>query len=262
MSLGLLAWPGAIAIGLSLGLFGSGGSILTVPVLIYLFGQDEKIAIAGSLAIVGSIALIGALPYLYKRQIDWRSVLFFGVPGMIGTYGGAWIAQYVSGILQLSIFAGVMLMAAVFMLKPPKLKTANLASEEAFQRSLAKIIIDGLLVGILTGFVGVGGGFLIVPALVLLGGLTMKQAVGTSLLIIAMKSYSGFYKYLDVLDQQNLVLDWKIIISVSVIGIIGSFLGSYFGGKISQDKLKKGFGYFLILMGIWILYKNLPKLIG
>jgi uncharacterized protein len=262
MSLGLLAWPGAIAIGLSLGIFGSGGSILTVPVLIYLFGQDEKIAIAGSLAIVGSIALIGALPYLYKKQIDWRSVLFFGIPGMMGTYGGAWVAQYVSGILQLSVFAGVMLMAAFFMLKPPKLKPADLSSDEALQRGIAKIIIDGLFVGVLTGFVGVGGGFLIVPALVLLGGLSMKQAVGTSLLIIAMKSYSGFYKYLEVLDEQDLSLDWQVIISVSMIGIMGSLLGSYFGGKISQDKLKKGFGYFLIIMGIWILYQNLPKLLG
>ncbi len=256
MSAALLAWPGAIAIGLSLGIFGSGGSILTVPVLVYLFGQDEKVAISGSLAIVGTIALMGALPYLRKRQVDWRSLAFFGVPGMIGTYAGAWSAQFVSGVLQLAVFAAVMLLAAVFMLRPVKINP-----EGKPQRHMVKIVIDGLLVGILTGFVGVGGGFLIVPALVLLGGLNMTMAVGTSLLIIALKSYSGFYKYLDVLAEQNLELDWQVIILVSLIGTVGSFGGSAIASKLDQHQLKRWFGYFLLIMGAWILYQNLPKLV-
>ncbi len=256
MSAALLAWPGAIAIGLSLGIFGSGGSILTVPVLVYLFGQDEKVAISGSLAIVGTIALMGALPYLRKRQVDWRSLAFFGVPGMIGTYAGAWSAQFVSGVLQLAVFAAVMLLAAVFMLRPVKINP-----EGKQQRHMMKIVIDGLLVGILTGFVGVGGGFLIVPALVLLGGLNMTMAVGTSLLIIALKSYSGFYKYLDVLAEQNLELDWQVIILVSLIGTVGSFGGSAIASKLDQHQLKRWFGYFLLIMGAWILYQNLPKLV-
>ncbi len=256
MSAALLAWPGAIAIGLSLGIFGSGGSILTVPVLVYLFGQDEKVAISGSLAIVGTIALMGALPYLRKRQVDWRSLAFFGVPGMIGTYAGAWSAQFVSGVLQLAVFAAVMLLAAVFMLRPVKINP-----EGKQQRHMVKIVIDGLLVGILTGFVGVGGGFLIVPALVLLGGLNMTMAVGTSLLIIALKSYSGFYKYLDVLAEQNLELDWQVIILVSLIGTVGSFGGSAIATKLDQHQLKRWFGYFLLIMGAWILYQNLPKLV-
>ncbi len=256
MSAALLAWPGAIAIGLSLGIFGSGGSILTVPVLVYLFGQDEKVAISGSLAIVGTIALMGALPYLRKRQVDWRSLAFFGVPGMIGTYAGAWSAQFVSGVLQLAVFAAVMLLAAVFMLRPVKINP-----EGKQQRHMVKIVIDGLLVGILTGFVGVGGGFLIVPALVLLGGLNMTMAVGTSLLIIALKSYSGFYKYLDVLAEQNLELDWQVIILVSLIGTVGSFGGSAIASKLDQHQLKRWFGYFLLIMGAWILYQNLPKLV-
>ena len=121
MSAALLAWPGAIAIGVSLGLLGSGGSILTVPVLVYLLGQDEKVAIAGSLFIVGTIAAFGSLQYLRLRLVDSRSVVVFGIPGMLGTYLGAWSAAYVSGLMQLTLFAVVMLLASWFMLKPMKL---------------------------------------------------------------------------------------------------------------------------------------------
>ena len=113
----IAAWIGAVAIGLSLGLLGSGGSVLTVPVLVYLVGQDEKVAIAGSLAVVGSIALVGALPYLVRRMVDWRSVALFGIPGMIGTWMGAWAAGFVSGETQLLVFALVMLLAAGLMLR-------------------------------------------------------------------------------------------------------------------------------------------------
>jgi len=200
MAVSLLAWPGAIAIGVSLGLLGSGGSILTVPVLVYLLGQDEKLAIAGSLFVVGTIALAGSLQYLRAKLIDWRNVVIFGGPGMLGTYLGAMLAAYVSGIVQLSLFALVMLLASYFMLRPVDLEHGA----SPISRAEWKIAIDGLLVGVMTGLVGVGGGFLIVPALVLLGGMPMHRAVATSLVIIALKSYSGFYKYLDVLAQQDL----------------------------------------------------------
>jgi len=252
----VLGWAGAAAIGVSLGLFGSGGSILTVPVLIYLFGQDEKVAIAGSLAIVGSIALVGALPYLRARLIDWRNVLLFGVPGMGGTYLGAWIAQFVPGIVQLALFAVVMLIAAYMMLRPPNV--ANPASG----RAIWKISLDGLLIGILTGLVGVGGGFLIVPALVLLGGMTMHRAVATSLVIIALKSFSGFFKYLDVLAAQDLSLDWGVISLVTALGVAGSFAGNHLGTRVPQAALQRGFAYFLIVMGIYILARSLPAALG
>jgi uncharacterized membrane protein YfcA len=249
----MLAIPGAIAIGVSLGLLGSGGSILTVPVLVYLVGQDEKVAIAGSLFIVGSIALAGSLQFLRAGLIQWRSVAVFGIPGMIGTWLGAYLASWVPGVTQLALFAVVMLLASWLMLRPLDLEHAN-----ATTRAVWKIAVDGLAVGIITGLVGVGGGFLIVPALVLLGGLTMHQAVATSLVVIAMKSFSGFYKYVDVLEQQSLALDWNTLWLVTGLGIAGSFAGSYLAKRVPQDKLKTAFGYFLIVMGIYILVRSAP----
>jgi len=252
----LLAWPGAIAIGLSLGLLGSGGSIITVPVLVYLLGQDEKIAIAGSLFVVGTIALIGSLQYVRLGMVDWRNVVVFGVPGMAGTYLGALIAAFVPGIVQLAFFSLVMLLASYMMLRPVKL-----GGDVHTLRATWKIAFDGLIVGVITGLVGVGGGFLIVPALVLLGGLAIHKAVATSLVIIALKSYSGFYKYLDVLDQQNLELDWQTLMLVTGLGIVGSFGGAKIANRMPQEKLKKGFGYFLIVMGIYILARSAPQVL-
>jgi uncharacterized membrane protein YfcA len=251
----VLGWIGAILIGLSLGLMGSGGSILTVPVLVYLFGQDEKVAIAGSLAIVGTIALAGGLGYLRAKLIDWKTVWLFGLPGMLGTYIGAWLAAYIPGIVQLVLFSLVMVAAAFMMMKKSRLHATD------HQRHTVKITIDGLIVGIITGIVGVGGGFLIVPALVLMGGLNMRNAVATSLIIIAMKSYSGFYKYLDVLAQQNLQLDWHTLSLVTIIGIVGTFIGNYLCNKIPQTQLKKYFAYFLLVMASFILYKELPAVV-
>lgn len=252
-----LAIPGALAIGVSLGLLGSGGSILTVPVLVYLVGNDEKVAIAGSLFIVGSIAAAGSLQYLRSELIQWRSVVVFGVPGMLGTWFGAWLAAYVPGITQLALFALVMLLASWLMLRP-----LDLEKTDHRERALWKIASDGLIVGIVTGLVGVGGGFLIVPALVLLGGLAMHQAVATSLVIIALKSFSGFYKYLDVLDQQSLQLDWLTLWLVTIIGVIGSFAGAAMAKRVPQARLKAAFGYFLIAMGIYILARSAPAALG
>lgn len=253
----LFAIPGAIAIGISLGLLGSGGSILTVPVLVYLIGQDEKVAIAGSLFIVGCIAVAGSLQFLRARLIQWRSVLVFGLPGMLGTYFGALLAAFVPGITQLALFAVVMLLASWLMLRPP-----NLERTGSTPRAVWKMAADGLVVGIITGLVGVGGGFLIVPALVLLGGLTMHQAVATSLVVIALKSFSGFYKYLDVLEQQSLALDWQTLGIVTALGIVGSLAGSVMAKRLPQDKLKTGFGYFLVIMGLYILARSGPAALG
>lgn len=254
------AWLGAFAIGLSLGLLGSGGSILTVPVLLYLVGQDEKVAIGGSLFVVGSIAAAGGLQYAWKRQVDWRSVLWFGVPGMVGTYGGAALGGLVSGTVQLAVFALVMLAAAVLMMRPPRL--VDQAREgDTVQRSRGKIVLDGLAVGVLTGFVGVGGGFLIVPALVLLGGLPMNLAVGTSLVVIALKSFTGLVKYLDVLDRLGLALDWTVLATVTAVGLVGSFAGRRLGGKIPDAKLRRLFAIFLVLVGCWILIQSVPDLL-
>jgi len=248
----LLAWPGAIVIGLSLGLFGSGGSVLTVPVLVYLLGQDEKTAIAGSLFIVGSIALAGSVQQIRSGLVHWRSVAFFGVPGMIGTWTGAELSVFLTGAMQLALFAVVMLLASALILRPPKLERTTDSERHPF-----KIVIDGLVVGVVTGLVGVGGGFLIVPALVMLGGLTMHQAIGTSLVVIALKSFSGFFKYLDVLGEQGLALDWRVLVPVVLLGIAGSFGGGLVGARLPQAALRKGFGGFLVLMGTYILVRPL-----
>lgn len=252
-----LAIPGAIAIGISLGLLGSGGSVLTVPVLIYLVGQDEKLAIAGSLFIVGCIAAAGSLQFIRARLIRWNTVAIFGLPGMAGTWLGALLAGQISGIAQLALFAVVMLVAAQLMLRPIDLENAD-----TLTRASWKIAIDGLIVGVITGLVGVGGGFLIVPALVLLGGLSMHQAVATSLIIIALKSFSGFYKYLDVLEGQGLALDWQTLLLVTALGIVGSISGGRLAKRAPQEKLKKGFGYFLIAMGMFILIRSAPTVLS
>lgn len=252
----IFAWLGAAFIGLSLGLLGSGGSILTVPVLIYLVGEPDKLAIAESLAIVGGISLFGAIPYAIKKQIDWRSVIMFGLPGVIGTYLGAALSRFIPGVVQLILFAVVMLLAAYMMFKPQK--QAKATSEE-IKRSPIKIGLEGLLVGLLTGLVGVGGGFLIIPALVILGGLSMSVAVGTSLLIITAKSFAGFYKYWHVLSEQGMNINWNLILIFTIIGMIGSFIGSKLNSKVSNQSLRKGFAVFLVIMGIYVLGTNLPK---
>lgn len=250
-----LALLGALAIGLSLGLLGSGGSILTVPILVYVLGQPEKLAIAGSLAIVGGIALAGALPWAWRRMVDWRSVLWFGLPGMLGTWGGAWLSQWLSGALQLLLFAMVMLLAAVMMFRDipqpdalPRLPRGRIA-----------IIGDGLLVGVITGLVGVGGGFLIVPALVLLGGLPVHRAVGTSLWIIALKSATGFLGYLGVLNAAGMQLDWPLIGLFIGIGALGSLLGMRLANQLPQQVLKRAFAVFLLLMGVYIVARTGPQ---
>jgi uncharacterized protein len=244
---------------LSLGLLGSGGSILTVPVLVYLLDQPEKVAIAGSLAIVAGIAAAGAIPYAIQKRIDWRSVAYFAPPGMIGTYGGAWLAAYISGTLQLTLFALVMLAASWMMFRP---QPVSAGSVEPQKRAYWKIAIDGLVVGVITGLVGVGGGFLIVPALVVLGGLPMQRAVGTSLVIITLKSLAGFYKYLSVLAVAGLALDWTVLAVMTGVGAVGSFAGNALAGRLPQATLKRGFAVFLVLMAIYILYRNLPTLFG
>lgn len=242
-----MAWIGAVLIGLALGLFGSGGSIVTVPVLVYLVGQPEKIAIAGSLAIVGAVAGLGALSYIRRGLVDWRSVLWFGGPGILGTVAGAWLAEFVSGRFQLAVFAVVMLVAAVGMLR----RRASAHTPKA--RARWKIIVDGVAVGALTGFVGVGGGFLIIPALILLGGLNPVIAVGTSLIIIALKSLAGFAKYLSVLERLDLSVDWSIIGIFIVLGGLGSVFGGWLGRRLPAEVFRKGFAALLLIVAAGIL---------
>ena len=246
----MLALVGAIVIGVSLGLFGSGGSILTVPVLLYLLHMPAQLAIASSLLIVAGISLFGSVRNGLQRLISWRHVLWFGVPGMLGTYGGAWLGTLVDARWQLLVFALLMLVAAVMMWR------SKISEHRSKAFKPIKIVIDGLLVGLITGFVGVGGGFLIVPALVLLGGLSMPVGVATSLVIIAMKSFVGFGKYYWVMAAQGAVFDWRSIGLMIIAGIIGSFVGSALGKRLPKQQLQRAFAVFLAIMAAVVIYQS------
>ena len=250
-----LAWLGALLIGVTLGLLGSGGSILTVPVLVYLVGQPEKLAIAGSLVIVGGIALAGAIPRMLQRQVDWRSVLWFGVPGMFGTLAGSAASRHIPGVVQLFLFALVMLAAAVMMARP-----APVRRDDHTPRARRWIVLDGLAVGVLTGVVGIGGGFLILPALVLLGGLAMHRAVGTSLTIISLNAFSGFAKHASLIAAAGWVLDWRLIGLFTAVGAGGTLVGARMADRLPQQWLRRMFALFLVLMGLFIVIRTAPRL--
>jgi hypothetical protein len=251
----LLALLGALAIGLSLGLLGSGGSILTVPVLHYLVGQPEKLAIGGSLLVVGLIAASASVPYALHRQVDWRSVAWFGLPGMLGAWLGATLARWVPGPVQLAAFAVVMLVAAWRMLR------GGVTGRGDDQPHRMAVVAGGFGVGALSGLVGIGGGFLIVPALVLLAGVPMASAVGTSLAVIALNAFTGFAKYVGVLERESLQLDWAVLLAVAGVGIVGSFAGHRLGRRLPQATLRKAFGVFLVVMGLFIAVDAGPRLL-
>ena len=252
----LITLLGALAIGISLGLLGSGGSILTVPVLHYLVGQPEKLAIGGSLLVVGLIAAAATLPYARSRQVDWRNVLWFGVPGMAGAWAGATLAHWVPGAVQMALFAGVMLLAAWRMLRGGVMERPDHPPKRI------AVVAGGVGVGALSGLVGVGGGFLIVPALVLLAGVPMASAVGTSLAVISLNAFTGFVRYRDVLAGQSLELDWPVLLAVAGVGIVGSYAGNRLGRRLPQAALRRVFGAFLVLMGIFIAVDVGPRLLG
>lgn len=248
---------GALIIGLSLGLLGSGGSILTVPLLTYVVGEPAKVAIAESLIIVGCIALVGAINSQRKKVIAWPLVFSFGIPSMAGTYLGAWASQFVSGLVQLAVFAVIMLMASRFMLKPIQVQATQSST------SLAGTFGAGVAVGVIAGFVGVGGGFLIVPALLLVGAIPMSMAIGTSLSIIFLQSSVGFAKYYYLFSQQTeYQIDFTLVAIMASIGALGSILGSKIGDKLPQQKLKQIFGILLIVMGIGIFSSSLWQLMN
>ncbi len=256
----LLLILGALIVGVTLGLTGTGGSIITVPVLTYVLGHNAKIAIPESLAIVGSIALLATVPYARARQIDWRSVAFFGLPGMAATYAGAWLSRYVSGAVQLSIFAAVMLIASASMLRRSQLEIAPRSGEPTplCVQARWRIVLQGIAVGLLTGLVGVGGGILIVPALVVLGHLPLRVAIGTSLVLVGLNCFSGLFKYLQWLQEQEHAIEWATIIAFVLIGGVGSAAGSLLGARVNQQKLRRWFAFFLFAMGLLILGREVP----
>jgi len=260
----ILGYVLAILVGVSLGLIGSGGSILTVPILVYVMGVDPVLATAYSLFIVGVAALFGGVQSAFQGRVDFKTVLIFGIPSVISVFATRafivpLIPQHVftlfgfeltKSILLMLLFAIVMIAASISMIKKEKNAIANQSIEMKYNYPL--ILVEGLVVGILTGLVGAGGGFLIIPALVLLAKMPMKMAVGTSLFIIAVKSLIGFTGDLNG-DE---IIDWKLLIIFSIASVIGIFIGILLAKKIPSVKLKKAFGWFVLIMGIYIILKE------
>lgn len=261
------AWLGAAAVGLSLGLLGSGGAILTTPILVYLVEHDEKSAIAESLAIVGAIAAVGMLRASQQGRVDFRSALLLAGPGIVGTSLGASLSIYLSGAVQLVMLAALMLTAAALMFRNgSRLKADAEGPGEAGTSAAPRpggiwvVMLQGVALGLATGLVGVGGGFLIVPVLVLLRGLPMPTAIGTSLAIIAVNSSVGFAQYLWIFRDGELVrVDWTIIGTFAGLGIAGSLVGNLLAGRIYQGTLKRIFAVFLVLMAGYILARQAPR---
>jgi len=253
----LLGFSLAALIGLSLGLLGGGGSILTVPILVYVLGFGAKESIAMGLAVVGVTSLFGAVGHWRRGNLQLRATLVFGVMAMAGTYAGARLSVFVSGAVQLLLFATVMLVAALFMFRNSRKEAAVAARKERAPEPRPRkapflvMVAAALGVGGLTGMVGVGGGFLIVPTLVLLVGLPMKQAVGTSLLLIAFNSFVGFAGYLGHVE-----VPWTYLGVFTGIAVAGILAGTWASHFVSQAALKRAFSVFLVVMGIFILYEN------
>ena len=253
----------SLLIGLSLGLIGGGGSILTVPVLVYLFGVDPVMATAYSLFIVGLTSAVGVFPKYKEGLVDVRTGLIFGAPSIATVFlTRQWLVPNIpntiwqiddfvltKSVMLMLIFAILMVAASVSMIRDPKTKTASTESQLSFNYPL--IVLEGAIVGVLTGLVGAGGGFLIIPALVLLTKLSMKKAVGTSLLIIAAKSLIGFTS-----DASQQTMDWALLLSITLMAVAGLFAGNALSKKIEGAKLKKGFGWFVLVMGVYILLKE------
>lgn len=254
-------------IGVSLGLIGGGGSILTVPVLVYLFGVDPVLATAYSLFIVGSTSLVGTLPKYREDMVNIKTAVIFGIPSILAVYAtrayliplipnpvgsiGSFVIS--KAMMMMGLFAVLMVFASVSMIRDKKGGAEVEKTDDGTQQfNYPMILVEGAIVGVLTGLVGAGGGFLIIPALVLFSKLPMKQAVGTSLLIIAAKSLFGFMG-----DLTQYHLDWWLLGSVTTLAIAGIFIGNRLSRSIDGNKLKKAFGWFVLCMGIYILIKEL-----
>lgn len=253
----------AVLVGITLGLIGSGGSILSVPVLVYIMGIEPILATAYSLFVVGTTALVGGFQKATQKLVDFKKVLLFGVPTISAVFltrkfivpaipdvifSTATFTLHKS-VLIMIVFAIVMISASIRMIKPLKEKIIN----DDEKLNYFRIILQGLFIGLVAGFVGAGGGFLIIPALLFLAKTPMKMAVGTSLFIVAVQSLIGFVG--DIRPDQ--IIDWKVVLIFTGCSIIGVFIGNYLSKKFSGDKLKTGFGWFVLAMGIYILAKEL-----
>lgn len=258
----ILGYIGALFVGLTLGLLGGGGSILTVPILVYLLAINPVLATAYSLFVVGTTSLVGAVRNMTKGMVDFKIAFVFAIPSFIAVYlTRRYLLPAIPDIIftmegfvmtkDLAImlfFALIMLAASYSMIKGRKEGTVSKSKKV----NLPLIFLEGIVVGMLTGIVGAGGGFLIIPALVLFANLPMKRAVATSLLIIAAKSLIGFLG-----DVQTLEIEWPFLLTFSGLSIVGIFIGIYLNKYFNGKSLKKAFGWFVLIMGIYIILKEL-----
>jgi uncharacterized membrane protein YfcA len=247
--------PVALAVGLMLGLLGGGGSILMVPALVYVLGVAADQAIATSLLVVGATSAMGVVAHARAGRVRWKTGALFGAGGMAGAYLGGRIAGFIPPAVLLVAFAAIMLATAIAML-------VRGSSREVTPHHLpglgavGGILADGVVVGLITGLVGAGGGFLVVPALVLLGGLTMADAIGTSLLVIALKSATGLWGHLSHVN-----LNWELAGAATALAMVGTLIGARVARRIHPDRLQRFFGWFVLTIGLLMLLRELPGLV-
>lgn len=243
----------AVLVGLSLGLLGGGGSILTVPLLTYVAGLDAQRAIATSLLVVGVTSAVAAVTHARAGRVRWRLAAIFGVAAMAGAYAGGRLAHHIPGHILLIGFAVIMIAAALAMLRGRR----ELADESAGRLPVAKILLQGAAVGGISGLVGAGGGFLLVPALALLGGLPMPVAVGTSLVVISMQSFAGLAGHLATEP-----IDWRLAGMVTGAAVAGSIVGGLAVSRVNPTALRQAFGWFVLVMAAVVLAREANIWIG
>ena len=245
----------ALAVGVVLGLLGGGGSVLTVPILIYALDVPVKPAIATSLCVVGLVAFIGFLTHARQGTVAKRVAFIFGPFAVASAYAGARLAKHVPAEVQLVLFALVSLVGSVMMFRGTFRKSSTMEetayTREIDARTFALLAAEGIGVGFITGLIGIGGGFLIVPALVLVAKLPMRLAVGTSLLVITMNALSGFAGYAGTVP-----IDWKLVGWFSAIAAVGSITGTLVSKRVPQRRLKQVFGVLLIGVSLYVLYRR------
>ncbi len=247
----------ATGMGVALGLLGGGGSILTVPLLVYVLGQGTREAITTSLLVVAVTSVAALVPHARGGRVRWRTGLTFDATSMLSAFGAGRLAHFVPTTVLLIAFGVVMLVAAVAMMRRPSRSAeavgAVVSTGEEPKLATAKILLTGLAVGAVTGLVGAGGGFVVVPALVLLGGLPMRHAVGTSLLVIAMQSTAALAGHLG-----STHIDLPLAAILSLAAVVGSIAGSTLAGRVPEDRLRKGFAWFVVALATLMLAQQVP----
>lgn len=259
----LIGYVLAVFVGITLGMLGSGGSILSVPILVYVMGIEPVLATAYSLFVIGTTSLVGGIHKAQQKLVDFKKVVLFGIPTVITVFitrkilvpripniiFSTEIFTLHKSVLIMVVFAIVMIVASIKMLKP--MKEAIVTGDEKL--NYYRIVVQGIFIGLISGFVGAGGGFLIIPTLLFLTKTPMKMAVGTSLLIVSSQSLIGFLG--DILEKQ--AIDWKLLLLFTLASIVGIFIGNFISKKVEDRKLKTSFGWFVLAMGIYIILKEL-----